>query len=206
MKEARLNDPAIFWSWFQQNEGRFHDLEVPEKEELLDEVLEHLQAYSERLWFEIGGPEDARELIISAEGALEAFHEVRRLVGAAPRMSGWTVLAFKPAHGFDFVTDYGARKFAPEATWYLPMELKDEPHALGLRVAYAHYEPANEQVFLAATRLMLEAGLGELVAAERIRHVEVGFLPSSPKHAGYMPLTALPDYLAYLDRRVTQGS
>ena len=196
-----MNDPAKFWSWFQQNERRFRNLEGAEKEELLDEVLDHLQMFSEHLWFEIGGPEEACELIISAEGRREAFHDVRRLVATAPAMPGWTVIAFKPAQGFDFVTRYADLTFAPEATWFLPLSLEDDADALGLRVAYAHYEATNEHVFRAATFLMLEAGLGELITAERIQHVEVGPLPSSPEHSGYTLLTELPNYLALLEGR-----
>ncbi len=196
-----MKDPTEFWSWFRHSERRLRDIEVPEKEALLDDLLEHLHAFSERLWFEVGGPEHARELIISAEGRLEAFHEVRRLVGAAPEMPGWTIIAFKPAQGFAFVTEYAGLRFSPEATWFLPLASKSEPDAFGLRVAYAHYDKALDNEFVAGTFLMLDAGLGELAAAERIRHLEVGLLPSQPEQAGYIVLTELPDYLAFLDRR-----
>lgn len=196
-----MTNPASFWQWFQANESRFRDIEVPEKEELLDELMEQLHQFSENLWFELGGhPDGPHELIISAEGRVEAFHEVRRLIGTAPKIPGWVLIAFKPAHGFDFVTSYAGLKFAPEATWFLPLESQENPESLGLRVAYAHFDPTRLQDFLAATRIMLEAGLGELATAERIQHVEVGLLPSRPDAEGYIEISELSAYLAFRAR------
>jgi len=196
-----MQNPASFWQWFQANESRFRDIEVPEKEELLDEFMEQLHEFSDDLWFELGGhPDGPRELIITAEGNLDAFHEVRRLIGAAPLVPGWELIAFKPAHGFDFVTNYEGLTLAPEATWFLPLESREDPDSFGLRVAYAHFDPKQQPKFLAATYIVLEAGLGELVTAERIHHVEVGLLPSSPEAAGYIEMRELSDYLAFRAR------
>lgn len=197
-----MKNPAIFWRWFQANESRFRDIEVPEKEELLDEFMAQLHEFSDDLWFELGGhPDGPCELIITAEGNLNAFHEVRRLIGAAPHAPGWEFIAFKPAHGFDFVTSYAGLKFAPEATWFLPLESREDPESLGLRVAYAHFDPARRQDFQSATRIILEAGLGELTTAERIQHVEVGLLPSAPEAEGYIEISELSEYLAFHARR-----
>jgi hypothetical protein len=63
------------------------------------------------------------------------------------------------------------------------------------RDAFAHFEQNKKQQFLAAAYVMLEAGLGELAAAQEVAHVEVCLAPSSPEVSGYRSLRSLPGYL-----------
>jgi len=186
-----------FWSWFSSNERRYRDLDVPEKEQLLDELLEQLHAFDRNLWFEIGGGSDGpRELVITAEGNLSAFPALRELCRSAPSIPEWTVVSFKQPQGFDFTTEYEDITVAPAATWFLPLDSQQQPELLGLRLAFAHFETSRQRQFLAAAYVMLEAGLGELTAAEHITHVEVCLAPSSPESEGYRVLPELPEYLA----------
>lgn len=191
-----------FWSWFSANEQRYRNLDVPEKEQLLDDLLDHLQAFDSNLWFEIGGgPDGPRELVITAEGRLSAFPALRELCRAAPPMPGWSVVSFKQPQGFEFITEYEDIVVAPGATWFLPLTSKPQPELLGLRLAFAHFSSAQQRQFLAAAYVMLEAGLGELAAAEHMAHVEVCLAPSSPESEGYRVLPELPDYLAQRSAR-----
>ena len=192
-----MSRTAKFWSWFLANEQRYRDLEVPEKEQLLDELQAQLQAFDENLWFEVGGsPDGPRELVISAEGKLAAFPALRELCKAAPLIPGWTVVSFKQPQGFEFTTEYEDIVVTPEATWFLPMISRQQPELLGLRLAFAHFVAHQERQFLSAAYIMLEAGLGEFAAAEYIAHVEVCLAPSMPESEGYRTLRELPDYLA----------
>ena len=192
-----MNDPAPFWSWFLSAEKSYRDLEVSEKETLLDELQRYLHEFSDQLWFEVGGaPQGPHELIISAEGRLDAFPDVRRLVAAAPEIPGWRIIAFKQPQGFDFTTHYKDLTLSPEATWFLPLVKRNDPDALGVRLAFAHYDPERRGQFIAASYVMLEAGLGELVTADRIHYVDVVRAPDSPTAEGYIELKKLPDYLA----------
>jgi hypothetical protein len=46
LKEASpIKRASDFWSWFVANEHLYRDVEVPEKESLLDALLERLQAF-----------------------------------------------------------------------------------------------------------------------------------------------------------------
>ncbi len=192
-----MADPSHFWHWFRKHEGRFRNLDVPEREDLLDELLAELHAFCDELFFEVGGrPGEQCELIISAEGVLEVFPQVRRLVAAAPDLPGWTVTAFKPPMGFDFGIKYEGITLAPEASWFLPLRSSSDPDALGLRIGYAHFDPDRADTFLAATYLMLDAGIGELAFAEKVQHVEVARLPTNPEAEGYIELSRLPEHLA----------
>jgi hypothetical protein len=192
-----MKGASTFWSWFSENERRFRDIEVPEKEQLLDELQENLQAVCEHFWFEVGGGETGpRELVITAEGRVSVFAQLLEFVRAAPIIAGWEVVAFKPPQGFAFVTEYEDIILAPEATWFLPLFSASKPQSLGLRVAFAHFETAKERQFMSAAYLMLEAGLGELAAAQEIDYLEVCRAPSVPESEGFRNLRTLPDYLA----------
>src|SRR5690242_6569629 len=128
-----MSRASSFWSWFSKNEARYRNLEVPEKEQLLDEMQENLQAFCPDLWFEIGGaPTGPRELVITAEGNLKAFPALRELCRAAPRLDGWVVVSFKQPQGFEFTTQYEDIVVAPEATWFLPLYSEKRPDLLGL--------------------------------------------------------------------------
>lgn len=195
-----MQDPRDFWLWFERNASMFRDLEVPEKEDLLDELLAVLHAYCENLWFETGTADDGvHELIISAEGNVEHFSAVRRLVASAPRIARWRFIAFKPANGFDFTTNYDGITFSPEATWFLPLQSAHDPSAVGIRVGYAHYDKQRHRSYVTGTFIMLECALGELALAERIQHLEVSGLPSSPESSGYRPIAELVELVGTLD-------
>lgn len=191
-----MEDEREFCEWFEQNEKRFRDIEVPEKEQLLDELLGVLHEYCSDIWFETGKANDGiNELIISAEGNQNFFSAVRMLVAAAPLVAGWRFIAFKPGNGFDFETFYEGIKFSAGATWFLPLRSHSDPSSFGIRIGCAHFDQAREQVFMAGTFIMLECALGELVLAEQVQHIEVVALPSSPESSGYLPLAELADFV-----------
>lgn len=195
-----MEDQRRFWTWFERNEARFRNIRLPEDDGLLDEIQERLQAYCPELWFETGRADDGcNELIVSAEGQTGFFSAVRTLVAAAPLIPGWRFIAFKPAQGFEFETGYEGISFSPKATWYLPLRSRSNPDALGLRIGYAHYDPKREQDFLTGTFIMLEAALGELALAEKVQHIEVAALPSSPESSGYSPLPELARLIRGMD-------
>jgi len=187
-----MQECKVFWRWFERNEDRLREIEEASREALFDELLDALHAYSPQLWFETGTADDGvSELIISAEGNADYFSDVRLLIAAAPAIAGWRFLAFKPANGFGFTTEYEGTTFSPGATWFMPLSSHSDRGALGIRVGYAHYDEQQHQRFLTGTFIMLECALGELAFAEQVHHVEVVRLPSSPASSGYLPLTEL---------------
>src|SRR5882757_1304718 len=90
-----------FWKWFSLNQASYQHLdnkEYDEVEYLLNELLQQLHAYCDKLVFQIGGKHShIKELIISAEGNVEYFNVVEELVMMAPRLSTWTFIALAPA-------------------------------------------------------------------------------------------------------------
>ena len=127
-----------FWSWVVANEPTLRtvgDHHAP----ILDELLEQLHAYSPGLFFELGGiAGETTELIISAEGKAERFDAVKALVAAAPPLDGWEFIAFKPAHGFTFVTEHGRARIDAAKARFLPLESATKPDQLLRRIVLRH--------------------------------------------------------------------
>ena len=189
---------AAFWDWFVRNGDAIKDREHPRREELIDDLQHHLQAFSEDLWFEVGIMTDGTgHLIITAEGDVDVFPAVKAIVDAAPAdIEGWEITAFKPPRGFGFVLKRSGITITPESVWFAPLEDRDDPDFLGIEVAYPHYDPEQHDEFLNLTLIMLEAGIGEMAFAQGIDEVSVGPLPESPATNGYIEIREIGPYLS----------
>jgi hypothetical protein len=87
-----------FWDWFKEHNKSYISLdEINEdvKEQLLNDLQDHLHEYCDQLYFQIGGmPGEVQELIITAEGNTDFFEQVEALVNDAPKINNWTFIAF----------------------------------------------------------------------------------------------------------------
>jgi len=204
---ASPSSPEQFWAWFTANEARFRGIRRLDNEPLLDEILSHLHAYSERLFFMIGGdPDRPTELIVTAEGDKRAFGAVRALVDAAPKLAGWKFIAFKPAGGFAFVCTWEGARIDVKRAWFLPLLSTTTPAQFGVRLGCDEYVETLHDEFVAAAYVVLDTALGELVAASEIHHVDVGLTPSEPESQGYMRLSELPAFIAWQNAKAARGA
>ncbi len=196
-----------FWNWFRENNSKYYYLnqisDPVEREKLLDVFLEKLHDYCDKLYFEIGGiPNKPQELIITAEGNKDYFDKVEHLVSMAPKIGDWQIIAFKPAMGVDFVTEYEDINLNPREIWFLPLENENEPQALGLRMCIANYNSKKERTFLEGSYQVLDGILGEKSVALDISYLEVAKLPKNPEKEGLIELSELPQYIAWRNGKI----
>jgi hypothetical protein len=190
-----------FWRWFSENQRRFRNVEVPEKEALLDEIQDHLHAYCDGLFFEVGGmPGETTELIVTAEAKKAFFPAVSALISRAPRLEGWSFIAFKPPQGFGFVTRSGRAEIDPRACWFLPLASKQAPDVVGIRIGCPSFDPLARKDFDFAAWIAVLTILGELRLADEVAHVDVTTLPQAPESEGFIELSELARYLDWWKR------
>jgi hypothetical protein len=198
--QADMSKEQQFWDWFIKNEGKYFFLgqvdDADEKERLLDDFLEHLHSYCDKLFFEMGGhPDEKQDLIITAEGDTDFFDEVESLVNEAPQMEHWNVIAFKPVMT-GFVTEYNGIKLNPEEMYFIPLGNKASTQ-LGVRIYAEGYDPNLKKDFLTAAYLALDCLLGEHSCALDIGYVEVKSLPSIPERDELIAFTKLRRYVEW---------
>jgi hypothetical protein len=196
---------TLFWEWFIENNIRYLNLdnisEEEEKEKLLDDFLFHLHQYCDKLFFQIGGDVNGkRELIISAEGDINYFAEVEKLVAEAPKLEYWEIIAFKPARGPGFVTKYGDIEIATSKVWFLPLKNENEK-GLGLRLYVKDYDSQKELQYLEAAYQMLDNILGEKICGENIKYVEVEKLIPGRSKKDLFEFNDLPEYIEWSNTR-----
>lgn len=195
-----------FWEWFEKNQAKYFFLnqidEKEEKEKILDQFLEKLHQYSDKLFFEIGGhPDETQDLIITAEGDVDYFSKVEQLVNQAPKIKDWNIIAFKPPADSNFAIEYKGVKIDPKESWFLPLENDNHPNQLGLKIGIRDYSSSKKKDFLNAAYLALDSLLGEKSNALNIQHVEVDDIPDDPEEEGFISLLELPQYINWKESK-----
>jgi len=194
-----------FWDWFKMNEAKYFFLDQTtdetEKENLLDELLEHLHLYCDDLYFLIGGlPNEDQDLIITAEGNIDFFADVELLVTHAPKLERWNIIAFKQA-GAGWIVNYNDVEMDAKAMYFDPLESKSSDK-IGLRVYVENYDPLQKKSFLTAAHLLVDTLLGEKSSAMDIGYIEIASLESVSDPEKFIEFTKLPGYVKWKKAKI----
>jgi hypothetical protein len=198
---SEIRKAEAFWSWFTANKSNYlflHQVEMAEKQRLMEAFMTSLHLYNEHLFFEIGGhPGDAQlNLIITAEGVASHFPAVELLTELAPELKDWNVIAFKPAFEGDFQLELPGRSFDPRNITVIPLHSEKDKNALGFQVCYPEFTKTNINLYQQATYLLLERLLGEKSASLDIDYLEVVQPPDTPTEYESFPLSRIREYIA----------
>ncbi len=192
-----------FWKWFESNQSEYQHLDTLDpirKELLLDQLLNRLHAYCDRLYFQIGGnpSKERRELVITAEGNLEYFGAVQKLVDAAPEFDNWRIIAFKQSMGTDFVTTYEGLVLDPKNMWFLPLNNKQKPEMIGIKICIDNYDSNEAGKYKQAVYQVLDTILGEKATVTEINYLDIGDLSKYDlEKDGLIELVELPQYITW---------
>lgn len=170
---------------------------------LWDVTLSHLKQIHPGLWFEISDLVDgAREFVITAEGNSELFSLVDMMVATSSPLCGWRFVALKQASGFEFTTEYEGLRLDPSAIWFLPMDIRDDPSAVGLRFGIPNLRHEQQRQAENGVLVMLDTAMGERESAAAFQRFEVAPLPAEPEKEGYIELRNLPAYIMWRRKRM----
>ena len=194
-----------FWSWFDGNRPRFYAIEEVFDKDLYMELQTKLRQYHPQLSFQIGGKLESpiRSLTISACGIIANFTQVEELVKQAPVFENWEVVAFKPADGFGIKVNVGGIIFDPKKLRFIPIELVEYPDVSAIRIYMPEYEEEREELFQIGLNALLEACLGEKIAAMQINYIDIKPYPDSPEEYHLSEdFVLLEDYIEYRQNQI----
>jgi hypothetical protein len=191
-----------FWKWFAANSDRFRTMQIPAKEQLLDEIQQKLHAIDKHLYFEVSEPHDGiNEFVITAEGNRELFPLVDRMIALAPRLDRWKFTGLRPPMGFGFRINYETIDLDPEKLWFMPLTAGANEEHFGLRIGIPRLASKDKKAAINATWILLDTGLGERQTTEVIEHVELVRLPRNREKQGYLPLPELAEFLKWRESK-----
>ena len=189
---SNIND---FWLWFSGFADCLPKNDPPEA--ALDDLLERLHLIDNRIYFELSINTPTKELILTAQGDVDAFPVVDAIVAAAPERDDWSFIALKPPMGFDFTFRNNGVVLNAADVWFLPLKSQSDPNALGLRLGVPDADAIFGAQTVDAAYTILDTGIGERSTATDIQHVAVRNLPDNPEANGYLKLPELTDYIAF---------
>jgi hypothetical protein len=181
-----------FWKWFESNSNSLQNLKRNHTR-LIERLHAELSKVGEGLTFEIGSKEShGRDFVVSADGIRERFSSVVRLVGAAPSLPGWRIVAFRQPKGTNFTLEFGKLKISPDDLWF-----HATPNAFLLDLTF--YAKAltrrNREMTQGAILIALDSALGEFDVETKIGRIDLKPAPRNPSKVGLKAFHDLPEFV-----------
>lgn len=200
-----MDNAKKFWDWFSTYNHRYlflTEVDETERNKLLGEILEKLEAYNENLYYEIGGDPNAEkfDFIISAGGIIDEFESVEKLVSQAPNFDKWNIIAFKPPMPEDHTIAIDGKEFDANKIIFIPLTSDETPNTVAIRVCYPEFEESEQNLYINATFFLLDALIGEKSTAIDIDYLEVVQTPKDIAEYPFLHLKDIGDYVLEMKR------
>jgi hypothetical protein len=191
--KAEKQDRAIaeFWEWFRSNAPRFADGRAIEHR-AIGELAAKLGKIHKGLVFQLDTHSDSPTLEVSADGIRELFPVVRKVVGSAPEVPGWNVVAFRqPARDpSELQLEFNGVKIEPSDIAFV---CRSSGNRARVVIFAPTYEPEVPREMIGAVFILLDATLGEYAVETKVQ-ID-GILPKSKQPAEARPLPELAGVL-----------
>lgn len=187
-----------FWEWFANNSARLSVVKTC-REPVCNELYSRMRKVNKNLVFSFGPVEDGRrEFVVSADGIRSVFPSVRKLVAAAPEISGWRITAFRPPTGTDHKIRIDNRDICADDVWFAA---KPRGNQIDLALFIRGLERMSEKAGASLVFLMLDHALGEYDVETKLAGLGYYPLPYDPASQGLRPFQELPDTV----KKLTNG-
>lgn len=188
-----------FWEWFLKHSDDYFHLNEENFESAFKAIEKQLLKINPALTFEFSVDLIAgkREFIISADGNLDAFPAVEKLTMAAPVMEKFKVIAFRQREEASDI-QIGDVLLKPENMFFTYTRLDG---SLDLDI-YLKDSPTNDDDFLAAAFILLDAMVGEYDLAVKVGDIE--FRPYE-ESMFLLPISELPGLIDQVSKEKLKG-
>lgn len=184
---------AAFWAWFVANEAMIWDFER-HPERVAERVFPRLARVDPDLGLDFGSIRGGRrELVVTANGVVEAFPAVVRLAAAAPPLRRWRVVSFRPRRGLQGDLHMLCGDTVRMEDVRFAADVEDGRLAVDLFVPGYRRTPTDE--FGRVGSLLLDLAVGELDARTRVERVIVRPLLDARRGRPIAELPCLVDTL-----------
>ena len=188
---------AEFWRLFAALRDQLAQLDTAD-DPAYDQLLAQLHRVDPGLFLELATDPGHLELVVTADGNSDLFDLADQIVGAAPPIDGWAILALKPKLGFPETVSWEGVTIDIEDVVFDPSTAEDS-NELVLRLLVPGI--TEEEVDSAHNALLraLDQALGEREFAANVQYTEVEPLTEPPDD--YIPLLGLEDFLKWHNRK-----
>ena len=195
-----------FWNWFEENNYAFlftSEVEDDIKEKMLDDFINELHKYNDRLFFQVGGmPGNDQELIITAEGDSKQFESVLQLIEQAPPIKNWIFIPFIQPSDEDNTIQYGNTQITRSDLWFIPLQSQSHPNDIGIRIGVADYGSLDKKDTDNAVFKMLDTALGEKSFSLDIDYIDIAELPQELEENGWINLMELRAFIEWKKKKL----
>ena len=160
---------------------------------IIEALRSELSKVSEGLTFEISSKTSyGRDFVISADGIPERFSTVIRLVGAAPVLPKWRIIAFRQPKGTHFKIEFEGQKLSMDDLWFTATP---NAYLLDLMFYIKGLARRNKELMMGATFIALDTALGEFDVETKIGKIDWKPAPRNPLKAGLKTFHELPAFV-----------
>jgi hypothetical protein len=187
-----------FWHWFIRHEVELFNFDAgqeAERERIFDDLAIELHKVDTDLAFEFGPKASKREFVVSAGGIKRAFPAVVSLIGAAPPLDRWELIAFRPRRPLQIV-EFRGKRVDPKDVWFT---LLDNGKRAGIFLFIPSFR--DDDVDLKQIGyLLLDEALGEYDVESQLGLIKM-LSPDARTEGERYPLVELP---AFFDKLVSR--
>jgi hypothetical protein len=159
---------------------------------IIEALGSELSKVSEGLTFQIGKESRWHEFVVSADGMPARFSTVIRLVGAAPALPGWRIVAFRQPKGTHFTIEFGGQKLSPAELWFAATP---NAYLLDLTFYVKGLARRNRELIMGALLIALDTSLGEFDVETKIGRIDLEPAPRNPSKVGLKTFHELPTFV-----------
>lgn len=186
-----------FWTWFSTNEKDYRMFqENPDK--YLDELLLKAKKMAGGLAIELEPPKDGIiNMTISADGDIDLFPTVQKIVDKAPKIKGWNILAYRQRMPIDKVKGMTLKIqdqiLDPVKMKFFPIISGD---TLDIIIYTDHVTDDNRNKVAYGCLMLLDNLLGEYDCVKKVRSYDFHSLSTGQKElAELKPLIEIANYI-----------
>ncbi len=178
-----------FWGWFRDHEPQLLAIATGH-EPIVSELNRQLHAIHPDLTWEVGpSTEGRRDFVISAGGIKAAFPAVTQLAAAAPPLSHWKVIAFRPAR--PSVTTVTVKGVTLDAH-VIEFLAERKGAKTDLTISVPGYRPTPNHAYDEAVYLLLDGMLGEYAVETTLGGIDIVVLDGGPS-GNWRPLVKISE-------------